>query len=149
MADWVVIETEYRAGQRSVREIASEHNISEGAIRKRAKKWGWVRDAAKTVRESVKAHMAGAGAQMGTQEALRTAIEHATQSGIADMEQGLGNARRVLGRVAEMLEQVGEPKDLKTLNDANAAAIETIRRIRQLDEPDFNGQKAVTVRYVD
>lgn len=149
MADWVVIETEYRAGQRSVRDIAFEQNISEGAIRKRAKKLGWVRDAAKTVRESVKAHMAGAGTQMGTHAALRTAIEQAAQSGIADMEQGLGNARRVLGRVAEMLEQVGEPKDLKTLNDANAGAIETIRRIRQLDDPDFNGQKTVTVRYVD
>lgn len=147
MADWIVIETEYRAGQRSVNSLAKEHGISEGAIRKRAKKCGWVRDAAKTVRESVKAHIAGANS--GTSEALRTAIEHAAQSGIADMEQGLGNARRVLGRVAEMLEQVGEPKDLKTLNDANAGAIETIRRIRQLDEPDFNGQKAVTVRYVD
>ncbi len=147
MADWVAIETEYRAGQRSVNAIAREHGISEGAIRKRAKKLGWVRDAAKTVRESVKAHLAGANA--GTSTALRTAIEHATQSGIADMESGLGNARRVLGRVAEMLEEVTKPADLKVLNDANAGAIDTIRKIRQLDEPDIAGQRAVTVRYVD
>lgn len=64
------------------------------------------------------------------------------------MESGLANARRVLGRVAEMLEGITKPADLKTLNDANAGAIETIRRIRQLDEPDMTAQKGITVRYV-
>lgn len=146
--DWLIIETAYRAGKRSLRDIASDQGISEGAIRKRAKKQGWVRDAASIVRESVKAHMAGAGAQDGTQTALRTTIEQATQSGIADMENGLANARLVLWRVAEMLDSITKPSDLKTLNDANAGAIETIRRIRQLDEPDVTAQKGITVRYV-
>ena len=35
--DWEAIETAYRAGVMSLREIASLHGISEGAIRKRAK----------------------------------------------------------------------------------------------------------------
>lgn len=146
--DWLTIETEYRAGKRSVNALATDHGISEGAIRKRAKKEGWVRDAAGAVRESVKAHLAGAGTNSGTNTALRTTIEQAAQSGIADMESGLANARRVLGRVAEMLEGITKPADLKTLNDANAGAIETIRRIRQLDEPDMTAQKGITVRYV-
>ncbi len=42
--DWERIELDYRAGVRSLREIAAEHGISEGAIRKRAKRDGWVRD---------------------------------------------------------------------------------------------------------
>ncbi|EFM4225777.1 hypothetical protein IGC89_000205 [Escherichia coli] len=32
--DWEAIETAYRAGVMSLREIASQHGISEGAIRK-------------------------------------------------------------------------------------------------------------------
>lgn len=42
--DWERIEASYRVGTMSTREIAAEHGITEGAIRKRAKKDGWVRD---------------------------------------------------------------------------------------------------------
>ncbi|MBQ4924947.1 hypothetical protein FDK33_07170 [Citrobacter werkmanii] len=42
--DWEAIETAYRAGVMSLREIASQHGISEGAIRKRAKRNDWSRD---------------------------------------------------------------------------------------------------------
>ncbi|MHC5174335.1 terminase small subunit [Serratia rhizosphaerae] len=37
------LERDYCAGQLSLREMAEIHGISEGAIRKRAKKYGWVR----------------------------------------------------------------------------------------------------------
>ena len=43
-ADWERIEQDYRAGVKSLREIAGENGISEGAIRKRAKRDGWSRD---------------------------------------------------------------------------------------------------------
>lgn len=42
--DWERIEQLYRAGLLSVREIASAHGITHGAINKRAKRDGWVRD---------------------------------------------------------------------------------------------------------
>lgn len=42
--DWERIETEYRAGILSTREIASASGVSHTAINKRAKKDGWVRD---------------------------------------------------------------------------------------------------------
>ena len=41
--DWDRIELEYLAGEDSIREIADRHEISEGAIRKRAKAEKWVR----------------------------------------------------------------------------------------------------------
>lgn len=44
--DWEAIESAYRAGVMSLREIASQHGISDTAIRKRAKKDGWSRDLA-------------------------------------------------------------------------------------------------------
>lgn len=42
--DWEAVEQEYRAGIRSLRDIAGEVGVSEGAIRKRAKAEGWERD---------------------------------------------------------------------------------------------------------
>lgn len=49
--DWEAIETAYRAGVMSLREIAAQHGISEGAIRKRAKRDDWSRDLAAKVKE--------------------------------------------------------------------------------------------------
>lgn len=48
--DWEAIESAYRAGVLSLREIASQHGISDTAIRKRAKKEGWTRDLAAKVK---------------------------------------------------------------------------------------------------
>lgn len=50
-ADWERIEIDYRAGVKSLREIAGEHGISEGAIRKRAKRDGWTRDLADRIQQ--------------------------------------------------------------------------------------------------
>lgn len=49
--DWEAIESAYRAGLLSLREIASQHGISEGAIRKRAKRDDWSRDVSAKVKE--------------------------------------------------------------------------------------------------
>ena len=42
---WEAIERDFRNGVRAVTVIAQEHGITEGAIRKRAKRDGWTRDA--------------------------------------------------------------------------------------------------------
>ncbi|MGY0156374.1 hypothetical protein ACVQK1_09365 [Edwardsiella tarda] len=42
--DWEAIESAYRAGVLSLREIAEQHGITHGAINKRAKRDGWERD---------------------------------------------------------------------------------------------------------
>jgi hypothetical protein len=41
--DWAGIESDFRAATASNRQIAKQHGISEGAIRKRAKLGNWVR----------------------------------------------------------------------------------------------------------
>lgn len=42
--DWDRIEVDYRAGIKTLRDIASEHDISHVSVNKRAKRDGWVRD---------------------------------------------------------------------------------------------------------
>lgn len=43
MADWNAIEKAYREDKMSNVKLAAAHNVTEGAIRKEAKKGGWVR----------------------------------------------------------------------------------------------------------
>lgn len=42
--DWEAIERDYRAGLKTLRQIAEEHGITHGAVNKRAKAEGWARD---------------------------------------------------------------------------------------------------------
>ena len=42
--DWEAVEREYRVGLKTLRQIASDHGVTHGAINKRAKKEGWPRD---------------------------------------------------------------------------------------------------------
>lgn len=42
--DWEVIEREFRAGVKPLRDIGAEHGVSHTAITKRANKHGWTRD---------------------------------------------------------------------------------------------------------
>jgi len=48
--DWEGIEREYRAGVRSLREIAAEFNVSHVGVKKRADREGWERDLGAKVR---------------------------------------------------------------------------------------------------
>lgn len=58
--DWEAIESAYRAGALSLREIGAQYGVTEGAIRKRAKKLEWVRKGGTQVRKN--------GTQSGTQK---------------------------------------------------------------------------------
>lgn len=139
--DWLAIEGAYRSGKGSLREIAGEHGITEGAIRARAKKLCWVRDPEGTKRERVKSLMAGVAASV-TQNALRN-IEDEAQQDASDMRMGLDVARAVLARLLDLVNQVEEVKDIKTIAESNRIAVETIRRIRGLDES--TGQASIVI----
>jgi len=135
--DWIGIEGDYLAGQKSIRAIAEQYNSSESGIRKRAKQKGWVRDATGKKREMVKAALSGTSdsAQSGVQYAVRT-IEEAAKQDVADMHNGLEVARLCIAKLRIMTEVAGKPQEIKTIVDANKGAIETIRRIRGLDDPN-------------
>lgn len=71
--DWEAIESAYRAGVLVLRDIGEQYGVTEGAIRKRAKKFGWVRKAGTQVRKN--------GTQSGTQKSkARTSGKPASAS---------------------------------------------------------------------
>ncbi|MCY1230660.1 hypothetical protein D9M72_430800 [compost metagenome] len=68
---WPSIEADYRAGIKSLRQIASQQGVSEGAIRKRAKKEDWQRDLAAKIQAKAEA--------LVRNEAVRSEVRSATR----------------------------------------------------------------------
>lgn len=60
--DWTAIEMQYRTSGVSVRNIAAQYGVTEGAIRQRAKKEGWERDLQEKVRVATEALLIRKGA---------------------------------------------------------------------------------------
>ena len=52
--DWEAIEAEYRSGTISNSELGRKYDVSEGAIRKRAKAQGWTKDLTEKVQTAVR-----------------------------------------------------------------------------------------------
>lgn len=71
--DWEAIESAYRAGVLSLRDIGDKYGVTEGAIRKRAKKFEWVRNSGTQVRKN--------GTQSGTQKSKARTSEKPASSG--------------------------------------------------------------------
>ncbi|USH01096.1 hypothetical protein K6Q96_09090 [Grimontia kaedaensis] len=147
--DWLSIETEFRKGIESNRKIGDRFGVSEASIRRRAKKYGWVRDGATIKRERVKAHFAGKAEPdiVGQPKAVAEAIMEAADEDIRDMDMGLQNARLALQLVNKTLRTIKmdersirmlmlDAKNLKLLTDTNRTNIDIIRRIRGLDDPN-------------
>lgn len=133
--DWVAVEGVYRAGGVSLRAIAAEYGTSEATVRRRAKKNGWVQDATGTKRRIVADRLSGVSHD-ATQCAMRQ-IASAADQDINDMESGLAVARMCLRNLLSIAEQSLDAREIKVIVEANKAAVETIRRIRGLDDtPD-------------
>ncbi|HDT1533816.1 TPA: hypothetical protein QHT16_003852 [Klebsiella pneumoniae subsp. pneumoniae] len=71
--DWEAIESAYRAGVLSLRDIGDKYGVTEGAIRKRAKKFDWIRKASTQVRKN--------GTQSGTQKSKARTSEKPASAG--------------------------------------------------------------------
>lgn len=56
--DWELIEKDYRAGIKTVRQIAAERGVSHTAIQKRAKQFSWTRDLTEKIQAAAKAKVA-------------------------------------------------------------------------------------------
>lgn len=140
--DWEVIETAYRAGVMSLREIASQHSISEGAIRKRAKRDDWSRDLNAKVKERADdlVRKAEVRKQVRTETALteRVLIE-ATAEVIATVRmEHRGDIRRARTLANVLFDEL----------EAECADVEALRKLGVLMlEPDENGRDRLNELY--
>ena len=140
--DWEAIESAYRAGLMSLREIASQHNISEGAIRKRAKRDDWSRDLQAKVKERSDdlVRKAEVRKQVRTESALseRVLIE-ATAEVISSVRmEHRGDIRRAREITNALFDELG----------TECADVGALRKLGEMMlEPDDNGRDKLNEIY--
>ncbi|CAI0817945.1 Uncharacterised protein [Serratia entomophila] len=140
--DWEAIESAYRAGLMSLREIASQHNISEGAIRKRAKRDDWSRDLAAKVKERADdlVRKAEVRKQVRAENSFseRVLVE-ATAEVIATVRmEHRGDIRRAREITNSLFDELG----------AECADVESLRKLGEMMlDPDENGRDRLNEVY--
>lgn len=140
--DWEAIEAAYRAGVMSLREIASQHGISEGAIRKRAKRDDWSRDLNAKVKERADdlVRKAEVRKQVRSETVLseRVLIE-ATAEAIATVRmEHRGDIRRARTLANALFDEL----------EAECADVDALRKLGVLMlEPDENGRDRLNELY--
>lgn len=125
----------------SVLECCRRFDVAETTLRRVLKSRGIIRSsAAAQKRERVEHHFAGGDVADKVADCLPTveAIIEAAKEDVADMEDGLKVARQCLKRLLELVPLAVDAAEIKRVAEANKIAIETIRRIRDLDAPDFS-----------
>ena len=123
-ADWGQIELDYRAGIKSLRQIAAEHGISEGAVRKRAKRDDWTRDLSERIQDKAE-QLVRKEAVRSEVRAERTATERevveANAQAVANVRlahrQDISRARRITNALLDELEQQTYPATLGMLQE--------------------------------
>lgn len=95
--DWESVEREYRAGLRSLRDIAAEYGCTEGAIRKKAKLQEWERD--------ISAKVAAKADALVRKQEVRNEVR--AESAISEREQINASAQMMADKV------LGQREDIK------------------------------------
>ena len=75
--DWESIERQYRAGVLSIREIGKAHDVSDTAIRKKAKTADWQRDLSAKVAEKVRIDLVRSEVRTANPQTEREIVEEA------------------------------------------------------------------------
>lgn len=122
--DWECIELDYRAGIKTLRQIAEENGITHGAINKRAKRDGWERDLSEKIQSKADALVSKAlvskAVSMETKVSERQVIEVAAQA-VADVRlahrRDIHRARNLANALLDELERQTNPETLALLSE--------------------------------
>ena len=143
--DWEKIELDYRAGVKSLRQIAGEQDIAESGIRRRAKQYEWVRD----LSEKIKAK----ADDIVRKESVRSAVR--TKTTISEKDTIDANANEVASvRLAHRKDIQRSRKIAMSLFDELEMMVgqENVRLLEMLGElmysPDDKGNDKVNDLYM-
>lgn len=122
--DWERIELDYRAGIKTLRQIADEHGISHVAVAKRAKRDGWTRDLAGKIQakadELVNKSLVTSAVTVETKIAEKAVIDANAQA-VADIRlahrHDIRRARTLTNALLNELEQQTDPNTLAMLKE--------------------------------
>lgn len=143
--DWEAIERDYRAGQLSIRHLATKHGIPESTVRSKAKAEGWQRDLTEDVRAATQAKLSRSSRSGTPHTEDAKIIEEASSEAanlVTEHRQAVARWRRIADRLAGTLEILPICEDnadrfARSLNsgiDALAKAIRLERQAYNLDD---------------
>ena len=134
--DWERIELDYRAGIKTLRQIADENGITHGAINKRAKRDGWERDLSEKINAKADALVSKALVSNEVSKEYRIAekqVVDANAQAVAEVRlahrKDIHRARKLTNTLLDELEQQTDPDTLAMLNELG----------EMLRAPDNNG----------
>lgn len=120
--DWIQIEVDYRAGIKTLRQIADEQGISHGAINKRAKRDEWTRDIAAKIQAKAE------------DKVSRAAVSSEVSKKLADTEQVVIEANAELQYRIRMGHRQGLAR-LRNVKDQLLVHVESVvRNLPELDQ---------------
>lgn len=120
--NWIQIEVDYRAGIKTLRQIADEQGISHGAINKRAKRDEWTRDIAAKIQAKAE------------DKVSRAAVSSEVSKKLADTEQVVIEANAELQYRIRMGHRQGLAR-LRNVKDQLLDHVETVvRNLPELDQ---------------
>lgn len=140
LADWCVIELDYRAGIKTLRQIAGEHGITHGAINNRAKAEGWSRDLSARIDSRVQAKLSKRVSRKST-EAENQFVEKASDlvaNAIIGQRRSIGRARDAIrylfGKLEGLMDNINQLDHMATiLADQDGGAMqEQLRKVASL-----------------
>ncbi|ADU99431.1 hypothetical protein [Alicycliphilus denitrificans] len=120
--DWERIELDYRAGIKTLRQIADEHGITHGAINKRAKRDGWERDLSGKIQAKADALVSKAAVSSEVSKESKIAeklVIDANAQAVAEVRlahrRDIQRARRLTNALLDELEQETDRDTLEQL----------------------------------
>lgn len=123
-ADWERIELDYRAGIKTLRQIAEENGITHGAINKRARRDGWERDLSEKIQAKADALVSKAAVSTLVSTDTRVAekaVVDANAQAVADVRlahrRDIARARTLTNALLGELEAQTDPDTLNLLRD--------------------------------
>lgn len=121
--DWEIVEKDYRAGLKSLRQLADEHGVSHVTIAKRAKKYGWEKNLEEKIQTTAKNKIA------------RTVVNKQGNNEVNSKAQ-LSDAQ-VVNAYADVVASVDmiQREDLKLAIDNSR---NQLRELVALGDPDFH-----------
>ena len=163
-ATWLKIQKLYEANIVSGVDIAKKYKTTTSTVRSYAKRHGWIKRSKSERAESVakrltsnKAVQVGEAMSVGIATidcSVESMVAAAVNQDVEDMNLGLINSRKALKKAGDLMDDiviqsVEDPsqaeqfmkvaaRDLKSLVEVTKTSIETIRKIRGLDEAEEN-----------
>lgn len=147
MEDYLKCWQEYVAGTRVLLQLARKFGVPEPTMRRWAKLNEWHAIAppppltpAQRKQQMIENHFAGLDKVplSSTNDELLQQV--AASQDIADMEAGLAICRLAMKRLHLKVKREKNPRELKVILEANKLAVETIRKVRNLDNIPSNQQ---------